>query len=76
MYLGWDEPDLPKYSLGLIYLPALAVSATASVIMAPLGARTAHRWPVRRLRRVFAVVLYALALYMLWKGVALARSRV
>jgi uncharacterized membrane protein YfcA len=76
IYLGWGEPALPKYSLGLIYLPALAVSATASVIMAPLGARTAHRWPVRRLRRVFAVVLYALAAYMLWKGVALARSRV
>jgi uncharacterized membrane protein YfcA len=76
IYLGLGEPALPKYSLGLIYLPALAVSATASVIMAPLGARTAHRWPVRRLRRVFAVVLYALAVYMLWKGVALARSRV
>jgi uncharacterized membrane protein YfcA len=76
IYLGWDEPALPKYSLGLIYLPALVVSATASVIMAPLGARTAHRWPVRRLRGVFSVVLYALAIYMLWKGVALARSRV
>ena len=43
--------------------------------MAPLGARTAHRWPVQRLRRVFAVILYALAVYMLWKGVALARLR-
>jgi uncharacterized membrane protein YfcA len=76
MVWGWGEPALPPYSLGFIYLPALVVIATASVIMAPLGARTAHRWPVARLRRVFAVILYALAMYMLWKGVALARLRV
>ena len=75
IYFGWDEPGLPPHSLGFIYLPALAVIATASVIMAPLGARTAHRWPVQRLRRVFAFILYALAIYMLWKGVALARHR-
>jgi uncharacterized membrane protein YfcA len=74
IYLGWDDPALPRHSLGYIYLPALAVIATASVIMAPLGARTAHRWPVARLRRVFAVILYALAIYMLWKGMALAEA--
>jgi uncharacterized membrane protein YfcA len=76
IYFGWGEPALPKYSLGFIYLPALAVIASASVIMAPLGARTAHRWPVTRLRKVLALILYALAIYMLWKGVSLARSRV
>jgi uncharacterized membrane protein YfcA len=76
IYFGWDDPALPKYSLGFVYLPALAVIATASVLMAPLGARTAHRWPVARLRKVFALILYALSIYMLWKGVALARSSV
>jgi uncharacterized membrane protein YfcA len=75
IYFGWDEPALPHYSLGFIYTPVLFVIATASVIMAPIGARTAHRWPVQRLRRVFAVLLYALAIYMLWKGMALANSR-
>jgi uncharacterized membrane protein YfcA len=73
IYFGWGEPGLPPHSLGFIYLPALALIAAASVTMAPLGARTAHRWPVARLRRVFAVILYALAIYMLWKGLALAR---
>lgn len=68
IYFGWDEPSLPQYSLGFVYLPALAIIATASVVMAPLGARTAHRWPVARLRRFFAVVLYALAFYMLWRA--------
>jgi uncharacterized membrane protein YfcA len=28
----------------------------------------AHRMPVRQLQKVFAVILYALAAYMLWKG--------
>jgi uncharacterized protein len=36
-------------------------------VLAPLGARTAHRMDVRLLRRLFALVLYALAGYMLWK---------
>jgi uncharacterized membrane protein YfcA len=74
IFWGWGEPKLPAYSLGFVYMPALAVIASASVLMAPLGARTAHRWPVKRLRRVFAFLLYALALYMLWKGIALGRS--
>jgi uncharacterized protein len=40
------------------------------VTMAPLGARMAHRMPVAKLKRVFALVLYALAAYMFWKGLA------
>jgi len=68
IYFGWHEPGLPHYSLGFIYLPALALIAAASVTMAPLGARMAHRMPVRRLQKIFAVILYALAAYMLWKA--------
>ncbi len=70
IYFGWDAPALPPYSLGYIYVPALAVIAAASVTMAPLGARAAHRLPVVRLKRIFALVLYALAAYMLWKGLS------
>ncbi len=35
---------------------------------APIGARTAHRLKVRHLKRLFAVLLYALASYMLYRG--------
>jgi uncharacterized membrane protein YfcA len=70
MYFGWNETGLPAYSLGYIYLPALAVIALASVTMAPVGARAAHRMPVARLKRIFAMVLYCLAAYMLWKSAA------
>ncbi len=68
IYYGWGEAGLPDYSLGFVYLPALAIIALASVTMAPLGARTAHKMPVRRLQKIFAVILYALAAYMFWKA--------
>lgn len=68
VYWGWDVAGLPRWSLGYIYLPALLVIALASVTMAPLGARVAHGMPVQELKRVFALVLYALAGYMLWKA--------
>lgn len=60
------EPALPG-AIGYLYLPALAVIAAASVTLAPLGARTAHRIDTRQLRRLFAVLLLGLAGSMLAK---------
>ena len=51
--------------LGYIYLPALVIISIASMAMAPLGARTAHRMDIRPLKKVFATVLYGLAAYFL-----------
>ena len=42
---------------------------SASVISAPIGARAAPRWPVKTLKRAFALVLYVLAAYMLVKSI-------
>jgi uncharacterized membrane protein YfcA len=56
---------LPEGCFGYVYLPALAIIVIASVPLAPLGARFAHRLPVRRLRVAFALMLYAIALRML-----------
>ncbi|MFC4930202.1 sulfite exporter TauE/SafE family protein [Massilia sp. GCM10023247] len=68
IFYGWGEPGLPAYSLGFIYVPALLILVAASVTMAPLGARAAHKMRVRELQKVFAVILYALAAYMFWKA--------
>ena len=65
---GLGLQDLPAYSVGYVWLPALVVIASASVLMAPLGARAAHALPVKKLKRVFASILYVLAAYMLYKG--------
>ena len=56
---------LPDGCLGYVYLPALAIIVAASMPLAPLGARFAHRLPVQRLRAVFALMLFAIGLRML-----------
>ncbi len=66
IYNGWGHPGLPEWSLGYIYLPAFAWLVPSSMLIAPLGARLAHRLPVATLKRLFAVVLIALAAKMLW----------
>lgn len=68
IYFGWNAPGLPAHTLGYVYLPALFVIAAASMAMAPLGARTAHAMPVQNLKKIFALILYCLAAYMLWKA--------
>ncbi|HEY5970353.1 MAG TPA: sulfite exporter TauE/SafE family protein [Pseudoxanthomonas sp.] len=68
IYHGWNTPGLPPHALGFVHLPALAIIASASVLLAPYGARAAHRLPVQTLKKIFACVLYCLAAYMLWKA--------
>ena len=63
---GWHVQGLPAGSLGFVYLPALAGIVLGSVLTAPLGARTAHRMPIRPLKKVFALLLFVLALRMGW----------
>lgn len=63
---GLHATGLPAGSLGFVYLPALAGIVAGSVLTAPLGARTSHRLPVRRLKRIFALLLLLLAIRMLW----------
>jgi uncharacterized membrane protein YfcA len=68
---GQGVAALPPGSMGYIYLPALAVIASASVLMAPLGVKAAHALPIPTLKRVFASVLYLLAAYMAYKGLSI-----
>jgi uncharacterized membrane protein YfcA len=65
---GRALPSALPGAFGYLYLPALAVIAAASVLLAPLGARCAHAMDVGQLRRAFAFLLYALAAYMVAKA--------
>jgi uncharacterized membrane protein YfcA len=65
---GQNVPNLPEHSIGYIWIPALVVIASSSFFMAPVGARAAHKLPVKQLKRAFASVLYVLAAYMFYKG--------
>lgn len=53
---------------GYLHLPTLLCIVVVSMLTAPLGARCAHSLPVGTLKRVFAVLLFALASYMLYKA--------
>jgi hypothetical protein len=67
---GLTLSTLPEGALGYIWLPALAVIGVCSVLTAPWGAKIAHMVPVAQLKRIFALLLYSLAGYMLVKGLA------
>lgn len=60
---GSPGTDIPG-SFGFIHLTALACIALGSVTTAPLGARSAHALPVSKLKRIFALLLFVLAIRM------------
>ncbi|MCS6765761.1 MAG: sulfite exporter TauE/SafE family protein [Candidatus Protistobacter heckmanni] len=67
----YDMPGLPPHSLGYINVLALVCISVVSVLTAPLGAKLAHKLNVAQLKKTFGLVLFALAAYMLYKGIRL-----
>jgi uncharacterized protein len=65
---GWTLPPPLPGAVGYLYLPALVIVAAASMSLAPLGARVAQRINVLALKRLFAVMLLALAASMLHRA--------
>ena len=63
---GMNINFLPAHSLGFVYLPALFWVALASIITAPLGAKATHRMKTEVLRKLFALLLLALATKLLF----------
>ena len=57
---GLSVDGLPKWSAGFVYLPAFVGIAIPSVLVAPFGARLAHKLSGPTLRRIFAVFLIAI----------------
>lgn len=54
---GLDVPGRPPGSLGFVSLAGLALIAPTSMLMAPMGAKLAHRLDTKMLKRVFALFL-------------------
>lgn len=61
---GWGEPDLPSGSVGYLNLLALIALIPLTMLVAPLGARTAHRIPKKTLSYAFAAFLLATSVRM------------
>lgn len=62
---GLAHGGLPAWSIGYVYLPAVAGIAVTSVLLAPAGAALAHRIKTRTLKRIFAALLFTMATKML-----------
>ena len=67
VFSGWNETNLPVGSLGYVWLPGAVIIAACSVLTAPAGARSAHRLPVKRLKQLFAMMLYMLSGFMFYR---------
>jgi len=61
---GWNSEY--SDSLGFIYLPAVFLISIASFITVPYGVKLAQHLPVKILKKVFALLLVALSLKMLF----------
>jgi uncharacterized membrane protein YfcA len=65
IYHGWQIPGLPPLSLGFVNLTAFIFIILTSFLMAPVGAKLAHRIHEDALRKVFAVFLLLISLKMI-----------
>jgi len=63
---GWHAAGLPPFSLGYVYLPAFVGVVLMSFMLAPYGAKMAHKLPVKQLKRAFGGFLALLASKMLY----------
>ena len=66
--LGWQVAARPADSIGFVYLPALIGISLASVLLAPVGAALAHRWPTHWLRRLLALMIALGGGKLLWQA--------
>ena|SRR3990167_5405202 len=62
---GWYVSNLPQWSTGFVYWPAVFSIGLSSALFAPLGAKLSHRIPVNILKRIFAVFLLLIGIKML-----------
>ncbi len=63
---GAGEENLPDYSLGYVYLPAMFAIVAASMFTTRIGVSLTTRLPTRLLKKVFAVFLLFVAGKMLF----------
>ncbi len=65
LVLGGSQVEHPL-SFGYLYGPGLLIIGIAGMIGAPAGVALAHRLPHQRLKRIFGLVLIAVAVRMAW----------
>jgi uncharacterized membrane protein YfcA len=64
--LGWNKAGLPDGSIGYVYWPAFVGIVLVSTLLAPVGAKLAHKLPTKTLKRFFSLLVFAITLKMVW----------
>lgn len=62
---GWNKPYLPDYSLGYVFLPATLGVVLTSMVTAPMGAKLTAKLDVKKIKRIFALLLVILSIRMI-----------
>ena len=62
---GWNIQELPEYSLGFIYLPAVFSIMLTSIPMAKVGVQISQKLPVNKLITYFGIFLLMLAVKLI-----------
>ncbi|WP_252738986.1 sulfite exporter TauE/SafE family protein [Colwellia sp. D2M02] len=62
---GLGQANMPSWSLGYIYLPALLGIVISSAFFAPIGVKYSSKLPVKTLKKCFSVFLIMVAIKML-----------
>ena len=66
MVVGWGNAQLPEWSFGYVYLPAMVGIAVTSMYFARHGANLAHRLSPKVLKRLFALLLLCVGINFLF----------
>lgn len=64
---GWNQ-EISDWSFGYVYLPAVALIAIFTVLLAPVGVALSHRIPAPTLKRGFGALLLLVAARMLYNA--------
>lgn len=64
---GWNIENMPDYSIGYVYFPAVLSITATSFFTSKLGATTTTKLPVPVLKRYFALLLIVIAIDMFLK---------
>jgi uncharacterized membrane protein YfcA len=65
MVMGWPlRAELPEYSIGYVYLPAVLLVAGMAVLAAQFGVKSAYALDKKTLRHIFAAILCLVSLKM------------
>ncbi|PVX41354.1 hypothetical protein C8D76_10250 [Pasteurella langaaensis DSM 22999] len=63
---GWHNAEIPAFSLGYVFLPAVLGITLTSVFTTKFGVILASRLPVAQLKKAFAVFLLLIAIKMIF----------